>query len=80
MKDFLEDLKECWLPILVVVVILATVVGSTIYCFKSDMKRLKEIQAYDKEHCIRYEATSMHHRKCVCYDNEKCANFISEIP
>lgn len=79
MKDFLEDLGECWFPLSMVALILAFVIGTSIYAFREDKKMFEAIRAYDNEHCIRYEATSMYHRKCVCYDNEKCANFVQEI-
>lgn len=79
MKDFL---KEYWAQVLVLVLTFAAVVALIrigIYSCREADRAFEAAKAYDNEHCIRYEAVGIHHRKCVCYDNEKCANFVQEI-
>lgn len=75
MKD-----SEVIYPILGVIALISAVFLTLAFFFRQDNKSAEEQRVYDAEHCIRFEAVSSTKRKCVCYDNEKCANFISEIP
>ena len=79
MRVQMKDAEEIY-PILGVITLFFVVFLTLAFFFRQDNKSVKEQRAYDVEHCIRFEATSSTKRKCVCYDNEKCANFISEIP
>jgi hypothetical protein len=72
--------SEVIYPILGVIALISAVFLTVFLVLRNDNKQAEEQRAYDAEHCVRFEAVSTTKRKCVCYDNEKCANFISEIP
>ena len=60
MKSFFE---ENWQPILVMLMVATVVVGTAIYSFRKDSRAIEAAKLYDNEHCIRYEAVGIRHRK-----------------